>query len=136
MTFGEKLKYHRLEKGLKQTELAKLAGLGLNTISNYELGKTRPQDHKIYKVLADILEIDADYLHNDNDDFINTAMEAYGSRGKKQAKQLMEDVTGLFAGGDMADEDLDEFMRAVQEAYWLAKDKNKKYTRKDYTQKS
>ena len=136
MTFGEKLKYHRLEKGLKQTELAKLAGLGLNTISNYELGKTRPQDHKIYKVLADILEIDADYLHNDNDDFINSALEAYGSRGKKQAKQLMEDVTGLFAGGDMADEDLDEFMRAVQEAYWLAKDKNKKYTRKDYTQKS
>jgi len=136
MTFGEKLKHYRLEKGLKQTELAKLAGLGLNTISNYELGKTRPKDHKTYSVLADILGLDADYLHNDNDDFVDAAKSAYGSRGKKQAEQLMEDVTGLFAGGEMADEDLDEFMRAVQDAYWLAKEANKKYARKGHTKKS
>ena len=33
----------------------------------------------------------------------------------------------------MADEDMDEFMRAVQESFWKAKEKNrKKFTRKDY----
>ena len=36
MTFGEKLRKYRTEKRLSQAELAKLAGLGVNTISNYE----------------------------------------------------------------------------------------------------
>ena len=44
MTFGEKLRKYRTEKRLSQAELAKLAGLGVNTISNYESGKTYPQN--------------------------------------------------------------------------------------------
>ena len=40
--------------------------------------------------------------------------------------------TGLFAGGELADEDLDEMMKGIQEAYWIAKEKNKKYTPKKY----
>ena len=35
-------------------------------------------------------------------------------------------------GGNIADEDLDEMMRGIQEAYWIAKEKNKKYTPKKY----
>jgi hypothetical protein len=62
-------------------------------------------------------------------------MASYGARGKKQAEALMADVTGLFAGGDMADEDLDEFMKQVQAAYWTAKEKNKKYARRDHGEK-
>jgi len=41
MTFGEKLRKYRTEKRLSQAELAKLAGLGVNTISNYESGHIR-----------------------------------------------------------------------------------------------
>ena len=36
MTFGEKLRKYRIEKGLTQAELAKVAGLGLKTITNYD----------------------------------------------------------------------------------------------------
>lgn len=36
MRFGEKLCAMRKEKGLTQAELAKLAGVGLRTITNYE----------------------------------------------------------------------------------------------------
>ena len=36
MRFGEKLRALRKEKGLTQAELAKLAGVGLKTITNYE----------------------------------------------------------------------------------------------------
>lgn len=132
MTFGEKLKYHRQQIGLSQSELAKKAGLGTNTIGNYETGKTYPKDRQIYKLLAEILGVDPDYLHNENDDFIMEAQKQYGSRGKKQAEQLLSEINGLFAGGDLADDDMDEFMRAVQESFWIAKEKNKKYTRKDY----
>ena len=121
MTFGEKLRHHRTLKKMSQEELAKASNLGINTIRNYEKGRTYPKDRQVYKTLAE------------NDDFVAQAQEKYGSRGKRQAKDLLTDIDGLFAGGDMADEDMDEFMRAVQESFWKAKEKNrKKFTRKDY----
>ncbi len=42
MTFGEKLRFYRKKKGLTQAQLAALTGLGINTIINYEGGKTYP----------------------------------------------------------------------------------------------
>ncbi len=132
MKFGEKLRKYRTAKGLTQAELAKLAGLGLNTISNYESGRTYPQNREVYKTLAGILEVDPDQLHNENDDFMSDVTAQYGSRGAKQAKQLLEEVTGLFAGGELADEDMREMVDAIQEAYLLAKKNNRKYTPKKY----
>lgn len=132
MKFGEKLRKHRTEKGLTQAELAKKAGLGLNTISNYESGKTYPQNREVYTTLATILGVNPDHLHNENDDFITDATAKYGSRGAKQAQELLEEITGLFAGGEMAEEDKDVMMKAIQDAYWIAKEKNKKYTPKKY----
>ncbi len=131
MKFGEKLQQARKEKGITQAELAKKVGLGLKTITNYESGATYPQNRSVYGRLADVLEIDSDYLHNENDEFTDRAMAQYGSKGKQQAAALMDDITGLFAGGDMAEEDMDIFMKAVQDAYWQAKEKNRqKYSRK------
>lgn len=132
MRFGEKLRKYRLEKGLTQGELAKRAGLGLNTINNYESGKTYPQNREVYKTLAKILGVDADHLHNENDDFMTDVTAQYGSRGAKQAKELLAEVTGLFAGGEMADEDMREMVDAIQEAYLIAKKNNTKYTPKKY----
>ena len=132
MTFGEKLRTLRLNKNLTQQELAKKAGLGLNTISNYEKGKTYPQNREVYATLAEILEVSPDYLHNENDDFLAQTQQQYGSRGARQAQQLVSEVSGLFAGGEMAEEDMDEMMQAIQEAYWIAKKNNKKFTPKKY----
>ncbi len=132
MKFGEKLRKYRTAKGLTQAELAKLAGLGLNTISNYESGRTYPQNREVYKTLAGILGVDPDQLHNENDDFMSDVTAQYGSRGAKQARQLLEEVTGLFAGGELADEDMREMVDAIQEAYLLAKKNNRKYTPKKY----
>ena len=132
MKFGEKLRKYRTEKGLTQAELAKKAGLGLNTISNYESGKTYPQNREVYTTLATILGVNPHHLHNENDDFITDATAKYGSRGAKQAQELLEEITGLFAGGEMAEEDKDVMMKAIQDAYWIAKEKNKKYTPKKY----
>lgn len=65
MTFGEKLRRARREKGLTQAELANQAGLGLRTIIAYEKGETYPQKRSTYQTLADILGIQADDLHNE-----------------------------------------------------------------------
>lgn len=65
MTFGEKLRRSRKEKGLTQAELASQAGLGLRTIIAYEKGETYPQKRSTYQILADILGVQADDLRNE-----------------------------------------------------------------------
>lgn len=65
MTFGEKLRRARREKGLTQAELANQAGLGLRTIIAYEKGETYPQKRSTYQTLAEILGVQADDLHNE-----------------------------------------------------------------------
>jgi transcriptional regulator with XRE-family HTH domain len=132
MTFGEKLRKYRLEKGWTQAELAQQAGLGVNTISNYEKGKTYPQNREVYTVLARLLDVNPDHLRNENDEFIAAAAAKYGARGARQAEELMEEITGLFAGGELAEEDMDVMMKAIQDAYWIAKERNRKYTPKKY----
>ena len=132
MRFGEKLRVLRKEKGLTQAELAKLAGVGLKTITNYEKGSTYPQNREVYGILARILGCDADYLHNEGDDFIAMAGQQYGYRGKKGAERLLKEVRVAFSGGEMAEEDMDIMMQAIQQAYWIAKEKNRKFTPKKY----
>lgn len=63
-TFGERLRYLREEKGLKQTELAKMLNLeSSSTISQYEnITLNRIPDAHILKRLADILDCSTDFL--------------------------------------------------------------------------
>jgi hypothetical protein len=49
----------------------------------------------------------------------------------KQALDLVADVRALWAGGEMAEEDMDEIMRAMQEAYWEAKKNNRRRQKED-----
>lgn len=132
MKFCEKLKEARTRAGLKQEELAKALGVSLRTITNYESGERYPKKREIYYKLAELFHTEENYFLNEDEDFLLTAAEKYGSKGAKQARELMEEISGLFAGGNIADEDLDEMMRGIQEAYWIAKEKNKKYTPKKY----
>jgi transcriptional regulator with XRE-family HTH domain len=130
MTFSERLKGLREAKGLTQAQLANLSGISTRMIQKYESG-SRPQYDSVIK-LSRALEISASELLGEAEMLIAEAREKYGARGAKQAEQLMSEVTGLFAGGEMAEEDMDVMMRAITEAYWIAKEKNKKYTPKRY----
>lgn len=85
-----------------------------------------------YKKLAEALNLNLNYLLSEDEAFVANAEDKYGHRGARQAKELMEEVTGLFAGGEMAEEDMDVMMKAIQDAYWIAKENNKKYTPKKY----
>ena len=84
----------------------------------------------MYAKLANILECDTNYLRNEEEDFLTQAQQEFGYPGKAGAKKLLTDISSLFAGGDMAEEDMDELMLAIQEAYIDAKRKNKKYAPK------
>lgn len=84
------------------------------------------------KKIAKALNITTDELLGKADMLVAQAAEKYGARGAKQAQQLTDELTGLFTGGDLAEEDMELMMKAIQDAYWIAKEKNKKFTPKKY----
>ena len=131
MKFNERLKKYREEKGLTQAQLSELAGITTRQIQNYEGGKARPRLDAAEKI-AMALNITTDELLGNADMLVAQAAEKYGARGAKQAQQLTDELTGLFTGGDLAEEDMELMMKAIQDAYWIAKEKNKKFTPKKY----
>lgn len=131
MKFSERLKNFREGKGLTQAQLSKLSGISTRMIQKYEAGNARPRFDAAEK-LAAALGVQVTDLLASGEMLVAQAAAQYGSRGAKQAEQLTAEVTGLFAGGDMAQEDMDIMMQAIQDAYWIAKKKNKKYTPKKY----
>lgn len=131
MKFNERLKELREKNNLTQEQLAKISGVSSRMIQRYEYGTSRPRLDAAEKI-AKALNVSTDELLGNADMLVAQANEKYGSRGAKQAKQLTDEVTGLFAGGDMAEEDMDLMMKAIQDVYWIAKEKNKKYTPKKH----
>ena len=110
MNFSERLKKLRESKGLSQKELAERSGLSTRMVQKYEGGESRPRYEAAEKV-ALALEIPISQLLGEDNVFVAQAAERYGSRGAKQAEKLMSEVTGLFAGGEMAEEDMDTMMK-------------------------
>lgn len=130
MPFSEKLKEKRTAAGLTQVELAKKAGVTERTIQNYELGTRRPANMVVVQRIADALGTTTEYLLSSGETLVVEAHERGGARAAKDINELVSEVTGMFAGGKLSDDALDGAMRALNEAYWIAKDKNKKYGRK------
>ena len=132
MTFAEKLKNARAVRRLSQRDLAEASGLSLRTIQNYELGARMPKQRDTYARLAEALGIEEKVLLDENADFVLRANEQYGSRGAKQAWDLVADFRVLCAGGEVDEEDMDTIMQALQDAYWDAKKLNRKYVNRRY----
>ncbi len=132
MLFGEKIKLLRKGKGLTQSELAKTVGVTLRTVQNYETKNLFPKNQNVVTALCSALDTTPDYLISDNDIFINKAYEKGGTKEKQYAEKLVSEVTAMFAGGELSEEDRDDVMQAIQEAYWKAKKINNKYTPKKY----
>ena len=114
MTFGEKVKAERTKLGMSQDELAAKIGVTRRIIGSYENDKSRPRGMERYKKLAESLNVNVNYLLSEDDAFIADVEDKYGRRGARQAQELLAEVTGLFAGGEMADEDMREMHILLQ----------------------
>lgn len=132
MTFGEKLVELRKKRGMTQTQLANASGVAFRTIQNWESGARTPRTIAQAKKVADVLGVEVTALLDDTDAFVAKAAEEFGYRGKMGAQKLLAEINGLFAGGELSEDDMDEFLYGVQKAYWIAKRKNKKYTPKKF----
>ena len=142
MTFGEKIKKARLAMNLSQTELAQLTGISERSLYTYEQLGTLPRKNNIRK-LAEALHISVSYLLDedetdtqsqiDNDIFIMEAREKFGSKGAKEAQDVLGRVNSLFAGGDLDEEAKDVFFQAVMAVYMDSKkNAREKFTPKKY----
>ena len=126
MTFGEKLKQARLALDLSQTDLAKKTGISERSLYTYEQNGRIPRTSNIKK-LADALGVSVTYLiSNDTDEsntfepsdiFLSKIKENYGSRSAREAAELLERTSALFAGGELDEESKELFMNSLMEVY-------------------
>lgn len=127
MNFGENLRKLRTEAGLSQKELAEKIGTTPRSILNYEKGARLPKNIEIVNSLAEILGVSAESLMSGGEEFVISADEQYGFRGKKQAEQVLENAAALFAGGELDEEEMLSFMTRIQTIYLDSKKKAQKY---------
>ena len=138
--FPEKLRTAREKAHIHQTDLAEKVGVTRRSIFAYENGESTPRTNVLRK-LADALDVTVTYLIDDEtndpnegrvrEDSINTVREQFGSKGAREAAELLERNSAFFAGGDMPQEDKDAFFDAIMIAYVTAKkEAQKKYTPK------
>lgn len=132
MTFGEKVKNLRKTRGMNQTQLGQAVGVSLRTVRGWEVEGRYPKQHDLYQKLADTLGCDVAYLMTEEESFITDVSEQYGSRGARQAQQILEQAAAMFAGGELSDEDKTAFMDEIQMLYLDSKKRAKKFTPKKY----
>ena len=136
MTFSDKIKVAREQAGLTQQQLADSTGVSKRTIASYESGGA------IARKLAKALSVSSKYLSDDScldpmadiekDGYLEEARERYGSSGARDVDQLLRDNAALFAGGELSQEQKDQFFEAVMRAYVACKDEAKvKFGRKN-----
>lgn len=131
-TFSARLLELRKKSGLSRAALGKKAKISDKTIQNYEFGVRYPNSLDIVKRLADALDTTSTYLLGEEGSYIQAGREQGGAKGARDVRALVEEVSGLFAGGELPQEDKDAMMRAFTEAYFSSKEENKKYTPKKY----
>ncbi len=132
MLFKDRLREKRVEAGLTQEALAKRVGVSMRTIQNYELGNRRPSNMEVVQKIADELHTTTAYLLGSSGIYAVEAHEKGGAKAARDIDELVGEVTGLFAGGALSEDALDGAMKALNDAYWIAKKNNKKYTPKKY----
>ena len=137
MKLAEKMIILRNRKGLTQEQLGEFAGVKKRSIIYYETGQRMPND-EILSGIAKGLDVTSEFLLDDSQGveltkeeiFINDAKEKYGSKGALEASKTISRIKSLMAGGELDENDKDAFFDVMQEIYFDAKERAKKYGKK------
>lgn len=116
--FSDLLKNLRLSRGLTQKELAKILGIDLRTLQNYETGKNVPRDPKVLTRMSAYFQIPVRQLVRSDDYFHLLRTEAQMELEEKERADLyriIQELTALFAGGSLSASDLELFAQAVDD---------------------
>lgn len=122
MEFGERIRARRCELKMSQQTLAERAGISLRSVQNYESGQRHPANIAIIKDIAAVLGTSYEYLLDDKSQYVLDAAIRGGEQAALDVDRLISDIQGMFAGGELSQEDKDKVMRAVNEIYWETKE--------------
>lgn len=94
MTFAERSRYLRKEKGLSQVELAKALNVSKACISMIEIGKNEPTAITLIKY-ADFFKCSIDYLLNRADDLGVISIQNQSAELTPDGKELLDIFNAL-----------------------------------------
>ncbi len=130
MTFGDKVKQARLAANLSQSELARKTGISERSLYSYERGGIMPRSGNIRKI-AEALNVSVGYLLDgdetdtkkniDKDIFLANVKEEFGYKGVREAEEVLNRASALFAGGELDERSKDIFFQSLMEVYLESK---------------
>lgn len=108
-----------------------------------------PQDKTLRKIAA-YFNVPLEALYDDEEEYavvgqsspstadvyIADARERGGAKAARDVEELVTELRGMFAGGALSEDAMDGVMKSISEAYWEAREKNRKYTPKKYREKA
>ncbi len=116
--FSKRLKYLRKMNGLTQKQLAEEVGLTLRTIQNYEMGASLPRSKAVVTRIADYFQVPVSSLFEADDFYIADAERKGGQAAGSEMRILLSDMSALFAGGKLSEEDKAMVMKTLNDLYW------------------
>lgn len=122
MTFGEKVRLYRRQKRWTQRELAEQLGVSTRTVVSYENGTSYPKQRETYDRLAALFGLSRAELIAESEP-TEEPLFASPEAGRAEAERLVTEMRAMFSGGELSEEDRDAVMRALQQAYWDARER-------------
>ena len=130
------LKKLREKKGITQQELVKLSGVGQGTIGDIERGKIKKSRLETLEKIAKALKLDEEEREELFSVLVpkdisvkilkNPLYKELDSRGRMQFKEIVEQSSLMFNDENISEEDKQKVLLAIQDAFYDAKQKNKK----------
>lgn len=124
MSFSDKLKEIRENKGMTQVELAEASGISARMIQRYEAGSSRPR-MSAAESISKVLEISVDTLLGRDELAYAQLSDTYGTNAGNDFLKRAEQFSALMAGGDIPAEDREAAFKMVLAAYSQATELNK-----------
>ena len=129
------LKKLRESRNLTIVQLAQLAGVGKGTVGDIETGKNKSTIKTLEKISKALKlteeergELFSSFVPKDIGVKIlkNPLYKELNSRGKKQFEDIVEQSVLMFNDESISQEDKEKVLMAIQDAFFDAKQKNKK----------
>jgi transcriptional regulator with XRE-family HTH domain len=140
MSLGIRLKKEREKRKWSQKEVAEKVGITNAVLSNYERDYRDP-DTETLKKLADLYEVETDYLlgrsdfQKSNSNLLSKDEKDIAKRMEKIRQDLSEDDGYMLMGEPISEEAKESIMDAMEYAIRQATRINKKYIPKKYRDK-
>ncbi|MCS0652002.1 helix-turn-helix domain-containing protein [Cytobacillus firmus] len=140
MSLGIRLKKEREKRKWSQKEVAEKVGITNAVLSNYERDYRDP-DTETLKKLADLYEVETDYLlgrsdfQKSNANLLSKDEKDIAKRMEKIRQDLSEDDGYMLMGEPISEEAKESIMDAMEYAIRQATRINKKYIPKKYRDK-